>query len=98
MDALGVWLSKRLEAAHAAAAATETSGSLGRPLDTSPRRIGFEKELADVQGRQNAQRQVMAQLYTRLFTARGKGAAVEQVGAPTFPGLLWPSLAFPDLL
>ena len=79
VDALGAWLSKRLEAAQASAATVDAAGSLGRPVDASPRRIEFEAELADVRSRAELQRGAMQQLYTRLFVARAHGAASEQV-------------------
>ena len=79
MDALGGWLAKRLEAARASAATVDASGSLGRPVDASPRRIEFEAELGDVRSRAELQRSAMQQLYTRLFAARARGAVGEQV-------------------
>ena len=74
VDALHVHLAKRLEAAMAAASAREV-GSLGRPVDTSPRRIAFGAELIDVKSRSDQQRMAMSQLYSRLFSSRSKASA-----------------------
>ena len=78
VDALSTWLSKRLEAAHAAAAARQT-GALGRRVDTTPRRLAFDNELHDVQSRADAQRHAMNGLYSNLFAARSSAAAALQV-------------------